>query len=85
MRLIDAKALFDALYDADAITMHGAKIISQFPAVSVVRCKDCKHWEQFPYSRTTDMRCSCREIWVSTEANHFCSYGEKRDENENLS
>ena len=83
MKLVDAKALFEALYDADAITMHGAKIISQFPAVSVVRCEDCKYWGQFPYATTTDMRCQCRDMyWFPTEPDYFCAYGERSsDEN----
>lgn len=32
---IDRKALRDALYDADAITMNGVKILNQFPAADV--------------------------------------------------
>ena len=44
--LIDRKELRDALYEADAVTMQGVKIINQFPAVNavpVVRCRECKH------------------------------------------
>ena len=33
--LIDREALRDALYDADAITMNGVKILNQFPAADV--------------------------------------------------
>ena len=43
--LIDRKELRDALYEADAVTMQGVKIINQFPAVNavpVVRCKNCR-------------------------------------------
>ena len=32
---IDKEALRDALYDADAITMNGVKILNQFPAADV--------------------------------------------------
>ena len=42
--LIDRKELRDALYEADAVTMQGVKIINQFPAVNavpVVRCEKC--------------------------------------------
>ena len=35
MDYIDRKALRDALYDADAITMNGVKILNQFPAADV--------------------------------------------------
>ena len=32
---IERKAIRDALYDADAITMSGVKILNQFPAADV--------------------------------------------------
>ena len=35
MDCIDRKALRDALYDADAITMNGIKILNQFPSSDV--------------------------------------------------
>lgn len=35
-RLIDANAVRDALYDADAITMNGVAIINWFPTVDAV-------------------------------------------------
>ena len=35
MDCIDRKALRDALYDADAITMNGVKITNQFPSADV--------------------------------------------------
>lgn len=44
-RLIDAKAVLDALYDADAITMKGVKIINQFPTVDAVEVVHA-HWEE---------------------------------------
>ena len=45
--LIDREALRDALYDADAITMNGVKILNQFPSTDVAtmrhgRCKFCE-------------------------------------------
>ena len=78
---IDRKALRDALYDADAITMEGVKILNKFPAadaVPVVRCKDCKHWhkdtvfcEYMSYGEASE-----RVNWY---ADDFCSYGERKD------
>ena len=35
MDCIERKALRDALYDADAITMEGVKILNQFPSAAV--------------------------------------------------
>ena len=67
--LIDRKELRDALYEADAVTMQGVKIINQFPAVNaveVVRCRDCKHW----YS----------DLWCEyvDDDNFYCARGERK-------
>ena len=79
--LIDRKELIDALYEADAVTMQGVKIINQFPAVNavpVVRCRDCKHW----YKET--LFCDYMQYGEAQErvnwyADDFCSYGERKD------
>lgn len=68
---VDRFALRDALYDADAITMRGVKIINQFPevdAVPVVRCKDCKNWEHG----------DCYRLELS-RPDDFCSYGKRKE------
>ena len=36
---IERKAIRDALYDADAITMSGVKILNQFPAADVAQVR----------------------------------------------
>ena len=49
---IDKEALRDALYDADAITMNGVKILNQFPAADVEPVKHGR-WvfgKDLPYS-----------------------------------
>ena len=87
MRLIDADALRDALYDADAITMRGVAIINRSPtidAVPVVRCKECRYHSQ--YSDENGMyHCG----GIDTTKDHalpvvapddFCSYGERRSD-----
>ena len=69
--LIDRKELRDALYEADAVTMQGVKIINQFPAVNavkVVRCRDCKH-------RYSDSWCE----YVDDDDNFYCAKGERKD------
>ena len=76
--LIDRKELRDALYEADAVTMQGVKIINQFPAVDaveVVRCRDCKRWE--PHCNGKAGICEKRK--GVARANDFCSYGERKD------
>ena len=75
--LVDRKELRDALYEADAVTMQGVKIINQFPAVDaveVVRCRDCKRWE--PHCNGKAGICEKRK--GVARANDFCSYGERK-------
>ena len=72
---INREALRNELYDADAITMRGVAILNNFPSadvVQVVRCKDCKHWEDgyFGY---------CTKTHTAMDYDAFCSYGERRE------
>lgn len=59
-------------------------ILKSIPAadvVAVVRCKECKHAKQhqiFPFSR----RCKIEDYRLPHRADHFCSYGERRGEDE---
>ena len=45
--------------------------------VQVVRCKDCKHYEEInqPYPQMF-----CRKLFLDTKEDDFCSYGERRTE-----
>lgn len=59
--------------------------IEEAPAVEVVRCKDCKYWQKHQYDYRTDGLCECLVKYhdaerYMTEEDHFCSYGERRDE-----
>ena len=48
-------------------------------AVSVVRCKDCKHKYQEPWNNGVAVEGEC-EIWHNaTLDNDFCSYGERKE------
>ena len=89
--LIDRKELRDALYEADAVTMQGVKIINQFPAVNavpVVRCRECKHFRHygktslFINGKNIKARWCQRRIRYDEEyrmtADDFCSYGERK-------
>lgn len=44
--------------------------------VKVVRCKDCKSGRVRPYS---DDVIYCRVMGCAFKAEHFCSYGERRE------
>lgn len=82
-RLIDANALRNALYDADAITMQGVAIINQFhtvDAVEVVRCRECIYFQD---NNGGYIHEGCR--WGHDEtpdADDFCSRGERRTSGE---
>lgn len=45
---IEREALRDALYDADAITMTGVKILNQFPSSDVAQVRRGR-WEEMHY------------------------------------
>ena len=73
--LIDRKELRDALYEADAVTMQGVKIINQFPsinAVEVVQCRDCA----VSHNKYT----GCPELnGLVTPPDFYCPFGERKD------
>ena len=89
--LIDRKELRDALYEADAVTMQGVKIINQFPAVNaveVVHCEKCKYsvWDE----ETKMWRCVESAEYDEEMGGYFgvceyhygdffCFYGKRKD------
>ena len=95
MRLIDADALLER---ADEVAFTGFQTVERkkhfmdlvsamvescttIDAVPVVRCKDCKHYKA--YSKPVedfDGRCTARGC--ETDEPEFCSYGERRCDNE---
>ena len=89
--LVSRIALRNTLYDADAITMQGVKIVNQFPAVNavpVVRCEKCKHavWdEETKLWKCVESAEYDEELgdWFGFCEYHygdyFCSYGEQKE------
>ena len=81
--LVYRKELRDALYEADAVTMQGVKIINQFPAVNavpVVRCRECIH-DGLP----TCFTCYIEQhelIFLNHDPEFFCGAGERKDGDE---
>lgn len=65
-----------------------SEVIRRLPtidAVEVVRCGQCKHWEQ--YYKLTDRKepawcgeCRLISMDISMNAYDFCSYGERRSD-----
>ena len=50
-------------------------------AVPVVRCKECKHWNQDEVFKTSSCRISYDEkgFEKQTDADFFCGYGKRKD------
>ena len=91
MDCIDRKALRDALYDADAITMNGVKITNQFPSADVapVRHGRWEAWMPDKNGETREFICTgCRFMvemsWKQKECDYeWCPYcGCKMDKEE---
>ena len=78
MRLIDADAFIDDLYehefsnwcDKDEVST----LVNEAPSIDIVRCQDCKYWV---YNFNGCSRNPCTEPWYATD---FCSYGEREGE-----
>ena len=95
MRLIDADALFDSMNSLDyESTVKAYETIANAPtidAVPVVRCKDCKHWDehsQYGYDSENGIYGNYCMLWtpeddfyaVETPADGFCFEAERRDD-----
>lgn len=87
MRLIDADALENqfGLSDADLLALDEIRRAPIVDAEVVVRCKDCKHYRNYPnglcYIHTepkTNARGHSGNA-VCVEPDDFCSYGERKD------
>ena len=52
--------------------------------VEVVRCKDCKHWGGVVYGFVC-RKFSGIETKICMGADHFCSYGERKEKNDSES
>lgn len=83
---IEREALRDALYDADAITMNGVKILNQFPPTDVTPVRHGR-WEQTGYAcGETEFQCSeCKQTEWRTRISrfNFCPFcGAKMDAEE---
>ena len=76
---IDKEALRDALYDADAITMNGVKIINQFPSSDV---EPVKHGRWKRCGKNLGECSECGEV-VVIKSNYCPNCGADMRENTN--
>lgn len=67
-----------------AVPVEAIKKAPAIDAVPVVRCKDCKHygWEQEYCHGRTQHFCKLHKGLVVVGKDTFCSYGERRCDNE---
>lgn len=59
-----------------------AQIISTLPSADtaeVVRCKDCKHWNDWGLGAGSCERSKNGYFWFGTDLNDFCSFGERSE------
>ena len=60
-------------------------LVEKQPAADVVevpcRCKDCKHWMDFPNCGCTDFVKVCALAEYMIGANGYCLYGERKENN----
>lgn len=80
---IERKAIRDALYDADAITMSGVKILNQFPSADVAPVRHGR-WERVIPSKSAakwSTKMSCSNCHSAGYAHHkYCpNCGAKMD------
>jgi hypothetical protein len=88
-RYIDAEALLSRLPNDLPYKASVKRVLMQAPtanAVEVVRCKDCK-FAKHCYGDVFDCTCpitpwASDEYSIFTNANDYCSYGERREDNE---
>ena len=97
-RLIDADALYRKVkmetnpygkptidYDSGVKVLEWIDKAPTIDAVPVVRCRDCKHYK--PQKKSAHWENSAnycnRVVTIKVQPDDFCSYGERRDGDEN--
>ena len=71
-RWIDADALranINTIFWAEI-----GKIIESAPSIDIVRCAECKYWQS-----DGGAMMFCEQVDIPTDANDFCSYGERKE------
>ena len=79
---IERKAIRDALYDADAITMGGVKILNQFPVADVAPVRHGRWIDGDPYCpicRKDKFRGLDADVWADWQPDYCPNCGAKMD------
>lgn len=84
MRLIDADALKEAIQGWDVASVIDINAMPTIDAVPVIRCKDCKYYEQtdddYEGEQGEDSWGVCRNTGAGMMRCGYCSYGERKDD-----
>ena len=72
----DNKWVSYSICDLLGKTIGDADMLNDCPLIEIVECKNCKYWAD---DMSGNMWCE-HAIGGLTEANDFCSYGERREE-----
>lgn len=78
MRMIDADLLeCDTEWSEyeDGFTAYSRVQIVCAPSIDIIRCGECKYW-----NNKTDMTYCDRTVWFGTDADDYCSFGEREGE-----
>ena len=79
---IERKAIRDALYDADAITMSGVKILNQFPVADVAPVRHGRWIDGDPYCpicRKDKFRGLDADVWADWQPDYCPNCGAMMD------
>ena len=79
---IERKAIRDALYDADAITMSGVKILNQFPVADVAPVRHGRWIDGDPYCpicRKDKFRGLDADVWADWQPDYCPNCGANMD------
>ena len=79
---IEREAIRDALYDADAITMSGVKILNQFPVADVAAVRHGRWIDGDPYCpicRKDKFRGLDADVWADWQPDYCPNCGAKMD------
>lgn len=78
MQMIDPKATTNLLYVSE-LAFKQMQGIPTIDAVRVVRCQDCKHYQQEQSCKGGVHRfCKLHKGLVIVDVDTFCSYGERK-------
>ena len=58
------------------------KALPSADAVEVVRCRDCKNWQEWENGTGSCHRSENGYNWFGVDATDYCSYGERREDGE---